>query len=218
MNPVRYFNFFRKFINNELDVLGIKLIPKSINDDYRIVFGLKNPQDLSYTLPCLYGYVQEEFQRFHVILGGAPHDNKYGIFHLDCPQIYVNNDLLTKTESILKSKKHLTLPPRKDKEHSLIFNVTNVDLKYSIVDKEIIKLTNFVKVNEVYDTKNGLSILDTKESILSIKKYEDYIIHRRFDDSEVNYMDIDSLLHNYPTFEDYEWQVNYTVTEFVSGL
>jgi hypothetical protein len=215
MNPVRYFNFFKKFYNNELDILGIKLIPFSINSDYRIIFKLKNPKDLPYSSPALFGYVQEHYRTFHNFFGIPPHHNEYGVFILDFPEIYVNEELLTRTNSILKNKKHLELPKNKYVKQSLIFNVTNLEFNYSIIDKEMIKLTNIVNVNTVYNTDEGFDIMDIKSSI---EQYEDFIIRGRFDDSESNYLGIDELLKDYPTFQDHEWQVNYTVTEFVSGL
>lgn len=85
-------------------------------------------------------------------------------------------------------------------------------------NRDTLVVENFVKPLSAYyeikseDDEKSIENIELKDGV---DEYEHLQTIRRFDDSETNYLIIDSIFDNYPTLLDYDWQLNYTTTVFV---
>ena len=69
MTRMKYFELFTKYIKGEINVNGLILEPTSLYFKGEIIFQIKNPNDVSYSIPALNGYLIEILTNFNEFLG-----------------------------------------------------------------------------------------------------------------------------------------------------
>jgi len=60
--------YYDKFLPKELDIFGLKFYP-SLNDDFGISWRMENPNDLSYNVEVLKGYLEDKVTDFMKLTG-----------------------------------------------------------------------------------------------------------------------------------------------------
>jgi len=213
MDKERYFKVFSKRYNEGIDIFGIKLIPIGISEELKLKFKLENPNDLPYTKSSLIGFLKEEIYEFNKFLS-LYHDIPTPV--IECLEIYVNDELKRKTQQVLKKKDEIKIEAHLEKEYieEITLKVEHVSFKYKLYetrDGKEVMLINFVKPKNGYftETNERVSVDDAIEYYKYNQRH-----NGRFHDSD-NYLEIDTLLSEYPTMVDSDWMVNFMVTEFI---
>lgn len=207
MTREKYLELFRKYTKGEVKINGIVLTPQIWNINGELVFVIKNPNKVSYSKPALTGYLQEIFLDFHKMIG-THFKSEYGDFELYGPDLYVSKDLYNRLDSQFNDITKLNMGDVK-------LDVTHKRFDINIVDSDMINIVNYVVPTncEVLDVEDVYFECDVKYGVLS---YELHTKNSRFDEHEKNYMSLDNIIDEFPTFVDNDWQVFYTTTKFLN--
>jgi len=206
------FKLYLKYIKGVLNVHGIELIPTLHESELYINFKIRNPKNVPYTKMCLNGFVAESIFNFKQVTGLSVKWMENSGYDVDCEDLYVTKELYNDVDNKLKKIDTLKKQIGYD---NLIIIVSHVKTKFSIVDRDMVKIENFVIPLDAYykNIESGEEYFVSNESAVEDYTQENY--KHRFSDSEDNYLSIDNVLDKYPTLVDKEWQVNYTITEFM---
>jgi hypothetical protein len=212
----KIFDLYKKFIKGTLNVHGIELSPNLHQSGSFIEFSFNNPKDLPYSKEGLSGFVQESFHDFGKFIGLDLLKLWSGKFDINCEDLYVTEELYYRIDNTLKNIRDLKLVY--DWMTTVHLKVKHVKTNIFMENRDTLVVENVVKpLSAYYEIKSE----DDEKSIENIEvedavdEYEHLQRIRRFDDSETNYLIIDSIFDNYPALLDNDWQVNYTTTIFV---
>ena len=216
MNKEKYLELFKKFYKNNINIDGVILIPKTIDDNLILVFEIENDHNLPFTKTTLSNLMIENIQSFNNLLSIDEVLNP-GIMG---EKIYVSEQLREQTHNILINKNKIILPERigrgKEGNSELAIIVEHVKFEYEVLkadskyysDELILK--NFVKPISAYYTDSGQPI--NLEN--AVGEYENSYRRNRYLDSD-NYNEIDELISCYNTFINYDFMTNFIKTEFI---
>jgi len=215
INTVKYIKLLDRTNPDGLDIMGIKLTPKSVSTEFRVTFNIENPNDLSYSLPAITELAYEEIMNFNNFTLGLEIENVRP--KIIGQEIYISNKLKTETKKVLETITTIEIDDFNG-NRLILMDISNINFKYSIfeimitgrMEKELL-LENYVKPIRAYDSETHDEI-DIDEAI----NVYNYNRRRsgRFHDSE-NYEKIDRLLDDHQTLVDSDWMVSFIVTEFV---
>lgn len=205
MNPEKYLELFKKFINGKIETGGIIMTPISINEDYIIHFSFENPNNVSFTRTALKGWSQEKIINFNITTGMRDYP---AISTVDCEELYINKILYKKISKYLKSVKILNLnnPPLFIKIEPQYFEI------HSIEDDKFL-IQNFVKPIPDYQTsKNEIDLIENLGFYIKNQRVNKY------DETELSYIGIDEIITSEDpsgVLVDSDYMVQYVVTEFI---
>jgi len=203
MNPKKILELYQKYLKDGLFISGVRLVPYKIDKIYTIYYKIDNPDDISYSEMSLRGWVTESLNKFYEIIG---FDNE-PIFEILGESYYVNDSLMNELGEYLKTVKKIVcnnnlLIDIEHKGFSVEFHGDNSLLieNYVVPLKAIIKLTN---------GREKRTDLD-----FAIERYKNHQKLSKYDETEFNYIQIDTILENKEALIDPEWMVEYVVTKF----
>ena len=211
MTRMKYFELFTKYIKGEINVNGLILEPTSLYFKGEIIFQIKNPNDVSYSIPALNGYLIEILTNFNEFLGFDDNEMIMTEFIIKSDtNLYVNDRLYDKLDDIFSNIKVLTL----GENYGIKLDVEHVRFSLTLTDDEYVKITNYVKPIKGY--RKDIHLQDWTDDNLwkIVNKYEMYIENHKYDESELSYHMVDEVIDE-SSLVDNEWQVFYVATKFI---
>jgi hypothetical protein len=194
--------YVKKYIKNELNFYGIKLIPEIVvvDGNTKIKWSLENPNNISYNQYVISDFVIDSQTDFFKLVGitGYNEIRKINIF-TDIEIKYISSDLKNKINQTLKSKRYVEF-------RGLGIYYKAFDLGFRFFSDS----TEFefsVMIHEVFNLKDG-SVFDKEkfEELIS-----DYYEEGEYGDMSDAYIDdVLDLIWNIPTLTNKE------VTYFMS--
>lgn len=205
MNPERYLELYKKYINGKEDIFGIHLIPVDIDDQYEVVYRMSNPNKISYSKVSLKGWLTEKRNEFNRALGLEEHIMSY----FDCKNLYLNNELVNDLTHYFSSIKEVGFRNWKIKVKHGYFTA-------KISNEDSLSVTNYVEPIIAY-VNAGNNKWEKTDLSTAIQHYKLWIQHHsKYDEMEFNYQKFDDIIDEYPTLVDNDWMVQYVVTEFIN--
>lgn len=212
MTRMKYFELFTRYIKGEINVNGLILEPTSLYFKGEVIFQIKNPNDVSYSLPALNGHLIEIFTKFNELLSLDENEeqimNEF-IIKSDT-NLYVNDKLYNDLDNVFKNINVLTL----GEYYGVKLDVEHVRFNVALIDEESVKITNYVKPINGYRKDIHLQDWVSDDLWKIVNKYERYIDYNRYDESELTYSMIDEVVDG-SSLVDNEWQLFYVTTKFV---
>jgi hypothetical protein len=204
MNPERYLELYKKYINGKEDIFGIHLIPVDISDEYEIAYHMLNPKKISYSKMSIKGWITENRNQFNKALGLDEHVMSY----LDCKELYLNSDVVDKLTEYLTSVK------------SVRVGAWEIRVKHGYFTAGIRKEDSFVVTNYVEPIRAYITTANAgrKETDLTtaIEHYKNWQKQSKFDETDRSYPKFDGIINERPTLVDNDWMVQYIITDFIN--
>jgi hypothetical protein len=151
----------------------------------------------------LRGWVTESLNKFYEIIG---FDNE-PIFEILGESYYVNDSLMNELGEYLKSVKKIVcnknlLIEIEHKGFSVEFHGDNSLL----IENYVVPLKASIKLTNEREKRTDLDF--------AIERYKNHQKLSKYDETEFNYIHIDTILENKEALIDPEWMVEYVVTKF----
>ena len=203
MNPKKILELYQKYLKDGLFISGVRLVPYKIDKIYTIYYKIDNPDDISYSEMSLRGWVTESLNKFYEIIG---FDNE-PIFEILGESYYVNDSLMNELGEYLKSVKKIVcnknlLIEIEHKGFSVEFHGDNSLL----IENYVVPLKASIKLTNEREKRTDLDF--------AIERYKNHQKLSKYDETEFNYIQIDTILENKESLIDPEWMVEYVVTKF----
>lgn len=204
MNPERYLELYKKYINGKEDVFGIYLIPVDISDEYEITYHMSNPKKISYSKSSIKGWVNENRHQFNRALGLDENVMSY----FDCKELYLNSDVVDKLTEYLTTVK------------SVRVGAWEIHFRHGYFTAGIRKEDSFVVTNYVEPIRAYLNTANAgrKETDLTtaIEHYKNWQKQSKFDETDRSYPKFDGIINERPALVDNEWMTQYIITDFIT--
>jgi len=203
MNPKKILELYQKYLKDGLFISGVRLVPYKIDKIYTIYYKIDNPDDISYSEMSLRGWVTESLNKFYEIIG---FDNE-PIFEILGESYYVNDSLMNELGEYLKTVKKIVcnnnlLIDIEHKGFSVEFHGDNSLL----IENYVVPLKASIKLTNGREKRTDLDF--------AIERYKNHQKLSKYDETEFNYIQIDTILENKEALIDPEWMVEYVVTKF----
>ena len=216
MSPEFLFNTFKQFTNGSIALSTLELIPTSVtkeNNDYIFDFILKINKPKSYQLSGLIEEAEKTIHLFCSVLNPDLHDFIEARIDLNGkPEIYLGDDIRQKVEDVLKTITEVKVNNNTGRGGKF------VKIKVNYLGFKIDKLSNYGEggfrvvnmvepISATYDDEK-ISVEEGLEIYMECQEESTY------NESDWNYLEIDSVFHDMEGFFDYD-QLIYTVTWFM---
>ena len=176
--------YIDKYIDGELDVDGIKLIP-SLNESKNIIeWSLKNPKKLSYSYWSLKNFIIDSLFEYYKLLGINPDQPTYiskgeimDYIKADFGDYYNPEDIIKLNSIMSKADSVLTCC---DEDIESKCKVTILDLKTNFEELKIylkIDILNFKNQEEIItDTNEMVRLLEKCYDVMTLDECVDYLL------------------------------------------
>lgn len=176
--------YIDKYIDGELDVDGIKLIP-SLNETKNIIeWSLKNPKKLSYSYWSLKNFIIDSLFEYYKLLGINPDQPTYiskgeimNYIQADFGDYYNPEDIIKLNSIMSKADSVLTCC---DEDIESECEVTILDLKTNFEELKIylrIDILNFKNQEEIItDTNEMVRLLEKCYDVIMLDECVDYLL------------------------------------------
>jgi hypothetical protein len=203
MNPKKILELYQKYLKDGLFISGVRLVPYKIDKIYTIYYKIDNPDDISYSEMSLRGWVAESLNKFYDIIG---FENE-PIFEILGESFYVNDSLMNELGEYFKTVKKIVcnnnlLIDIEHKGFSVEFHGDNSLL----IENYVVPLKASIKLTNGREKRTDLDF--------AIERYKNHQKLSKYDETEFNYIQIDTILENKEALIDPEWMVEYVVTKF----
>lgn len=223
MNDEIYLKMLTKYFKGVANINGILCYPIRIEEsdmgpDY-ITFRMENPDKLSYTKIGLESQLGGQVDFFNRLAGMGEH-SRFNVKINGVKEIYVGKNVTTFVNSVFSNATKLKSNVYEDEESGEkvydIMVVKHKGVEY-VMDDDFVEILNKVKPIKAFkyrvedDTLVGEIPLDE-----AVDGYEWWQNHHRYDETEVNYPEIDTLFSNGGNlnFIDDAFQAPYVTTIF----
>ena len=202
MNSEKNLELYKKYLKGSLNVNGIELIPYKTDRINTIYFKIHNPNDVSYSEMSLKGWVTESISKFYEIIGISDEP----IFEILGDSYYINNKLTNEINEYFNSITKITYK-------SLSIKVEHLGLSINFTNDNSLIIENYVKpLKATIQLTNGRE--KNTDLDFAIERYRNNQKLNKYDETEENYLKIDTILENENALIDHEWMVEFVVTKF----
>lgn len=203
MNPKKILELYQKYLKGGLFISGVRLVPYKIDKIYTIYYNIDNPDDISYSEMSLRGWVTESLNKFYEIIGFDTEP----IFEILGESYYVNGLLMNELGEYLKTVKKIVC------NNNLL-----IDIEHKGFSVEFHGDNSLLIENYVVPLKASIKLTNEREKRIdldfAIERYKNHQKLSKYDETEFNYIHIDTILENKEALIDPEWMVEYVVTKF----
>ena len=229
MDNEKILNLFKKFAGDPLDIKGLVATPIKVEpsvvpyfdinssknnarkDRYNMYFRIKNPNDVSYFSPIVENYILDETDEF-----GEFFNKMIDVYFVPSFKtgIYLNEELKSRIQKVFDSVKVIeftTGTPFIGYKRYKLF-IESVGISTSYWDSETFYIVNNVKIKSAYKNGEPYDITEVMD------EYTEVFLPEQDNswESENLYIQIDSILNDYPLFKDiYGNTASYYDTKFI---
>lgn len=203
MTNEKIVEFYIKFLKGSLDINGVKIIPYKMDSDGIMYFKVDNPDDVSYSEMSLKGWITESLDKFYNFIGIERDPLKSEILG---KSYYMNDELTNKLHDFFKSVNQLFF-------YNYNIEVEHLGLSFNFIGDNSFLIENYVKpIKASIKLTNGkFKKIDLNSAV---ERYKEMQRHGKYDETEENYLQIDTILDGELALVDPEWMVEYVVTKF----
>lgn len=203
MNPEKVLELYQKYLKDGLDINGVKLIPYKTDAIYTIYYKIDNVNDISYSEMALKGWITESIDKFYSIIGFT----KEPIFEIIGKSYYLNDDITSQIDTFLKSVNRVAC------NNNLYIEVEYKGFTINFLNENSLLIENYVNpLNATIQLTNGKH--KKTDLDFAIERYKNSQKLSKYDETEENYLQIDTILEDQDALIDHEWMVEYVVTKF----
>jgi hypothetical protein len=203
MTNEKIVEFYIKFLKGSLDINGVKIIPYKMDSDNIMYFKVDNPDDVSYSEMSLKGWITESLDKFYNFIGIERDPLKSEILG---KSYYMNDELTNELHDFFKSV------------NQLFFYNYNIEVEHLGLSFYFIGDNSFLIENYVKPIKASIKLTNGKFKKIdlnsAVERYKEMQKHGKYDETEENYLQIDTILDGELALIDSEWMVEYVVTKF----
>lgn len=203
MTNEKIVQFYIKFLKGSLDINGVKIVPYKMDSDNLMYFKIDNPDDVSYSEMSLKGWITESLDKFYNFIGIDSGTPKFEILGRS---FYMNDTLTNELHDFFKSVNRISC-------YNYNIEVEHLGLSFNFVGDNSFLIENYIR-----PIKASIKLSNGKFKKINldyaIERYKESQRHGKYDETETNYIEIDTILDNELALVDHEWMVEYVVTKF----